>query len=78
MKKLFLILACTASIVSFSQDMSKEETKEWKSKLKSTSPEQFKALYDEQDNLQSQISDLNTQVSTHFHQSNYLFSHSLI
>ena len=64
MKKLFLILACTASIISFSQDMSKEETKEWKSKLKSTSPEQFKALYDEQEELQTQISNLNTEVST--------------
>ena len=63
MKKLLIILACTASFISFSQDMSKEETKEWKGKLKSTSPEQFKALYDEQDELQAQISNLNTEVS---------------
>ena len=63
MKKLFLILACTTSFVSFSQNMTKEETKEWKGKLKSTSPEQFKGLYDEQDELQTKISDLNTEVS---------------
>ena len=63
MKKLLFILACTASFISFSQDMTKEEIKEWKGKIKSTTPEQFKALYDEQDELQASISNLNTEVS---------------
>lgn len=63
MKKLFLIGLGLFSFAAFSQSLSKEELKEWKQKLKNLKPEQLKELYDDQNELQTQISSLNLEVS---------------
>lgn len=50
-----LLLAAGISTVSFAQ--SKEEEKEWKAKLKSLTPMQYKELVDQNEALQSQVND---------------------
>ena len=43
--------------------LSKEQQKEWKKRLKSTTPEQLQRLYDENASLKSEVSSLNGQVA---------------
>lgn len=63
MKNLLLISICILPLLSFSQEMTKAEVKEWKKKLKSTSPQEFRELYNKQDELQAEISENNSKVS---------------
>lgn len=62
-KIIFLtIFMCFFSIASFAQ-LSKEESKEWKKRLKSLSPEQYKTLLDENKSLKGQLSSLRTEMA---------------
>jgi len=49
--------------VSYAQ-LTKKEKKEWKKKLKKTSPEQFKRMYDENASLKSEVSSIQGQLSS--------------
>lgn len=64
MNKVFFALAfvLTLSSMSFSQEMSKEEKKEWASKLKSMTPETFKALVENKDKYKEDVINLQTRV----------------
>ena len=64
MNKVFFALAfvLTLSSMSFSTEMSKEEKKEWASKLKSMTPETFKALVENKDKYKEDVINLQTRV----------------
>lgn len=67
MKNLIMILGliiCISAVNSATAQLTKEETKEWKKKLKSTTPEQFKRMYDENSSLKSEVSSLQGQLSS--------------
>jgi len=67
MKNLVLILAiifCVSAVNVATAQLTKKETKEWKKKLKKTSPEQFKRMYDENASLKSEVSSLQGQLSS--------------
>lgn len=67
MKNLVLILGiviCLSAVNSATAQLTKEETKEWKKKLKSTTPEQFKRMYDENASLKSEVSSIQGQLSS--------------
>jgi len=53
---------CLFSIASIAQ-MSKDEQKEWKKRLKGLSPEQYKTLLDENKSLKGQLSSLRTEMA---------------
>ena len=59
---LILVLSLTVSFDAMSQ-LSKKEKKEWKKRVKSLTPEQYKSLIDENKGLKGQISDLNDELS---------------
>ena len=67
MKNLVLILAivfCVSAVHVANAQLTKKEKKEWKKKLKKTSPEQFKRMYDENASLKSEVSSLQGQLSS--------------
>ncbi len=56
-----IALALGVSYESVAQ-MSKQEKKEWKKRLKKTTPEQYKNLLDENKSMKSQVSSLRTEL----------------
>ena len=67
MKNLVLILAiifCVSAVNVATAQLTKKEKKEWKKKLKKTSPEQFKRMYDENASLKSEVSSIQGQLSS--------------
>jgi multidrug efflux pump subunit AcrA (membrane-fusion protein) len=67
MKNLLMILGliiCISAVNSATAQLTKQETKEWKKKLKSTTPEQFKRMYDENSSLKSEVSSMQGQLSS--------------
>ena len=63
---LFLIVFCLSGSLTVLGQMSKEEKQEaneWKKKMKSLTPEQYKSLLDENKNLKSQMTALNAELS---------------
>jgi len=65
MKRLVTLFAITlAVLVSFDgmAQMSKQETKEWKKRLKKTSPQEFKNMVDENTSMRSQVSSLRSEL----------------
>jgi hypothetical protein len=67
MKNLVLILAivfCVSAVNTANAQLTKQEVKEWKKKLKKTSPEQFKRMYDENSSLKSEVSSIQGQLSS--------------
>lgn len=67
MKKIIvsgLLIFCGSILGVQAQEMSKEELKEWKGKLKKLTPEQYKKLVDNQESLQSQLTEANGQVAS--------------
>lgn len=66
MKNSILILAflaCFATVMDASAQLSKKEKKEWKKKQKSMDPSDFKELIEENTSLKSKLSGLNSQLS---------------
>ena len=59
---LILVLSLTVSFDAMSQ-LSKKEKKEWKKRVKSLTPEQYKSLIDENKGLKGQIASLNDELS---------------
>ncbi len=67
MKNLVLILAlifCVSAVNTANAQLTKKEAKEWKKKLKKTTPEQFKRMYDENSSLKSEVSSIQGQLSS--------------
>ncbi len=67
MKNLVFILAivfCVSAVNVASAQLTKKEKKEWKKKLKKTSPEQFKRMFEENASLKSEVSSLQGQLSS--------------
>lgn len=67
MKNLLMILGliiCISAVNDATAQLTKAETKEWKKKLKSTTPEQFKRMYDENSSLKSEVSSIQGQLSS--------------
>jgi hypothetical protein len=67
MKNLVLFLAiifCVSAVNVATAQLTKKEKKEWKKKLKKTSPEQFKRMYDENSSLKSEVSSMQGQLSS--------------
>jgi len=67
MKNLIMILGliiCISAVNNATAQLTKQETKEWKKKLKSTTPEQFKRMYDENSSLKSEVSSIQGQLSS--------------
>jgi len=67
MKRLVTLFAITlAVLVSFDgmAQMSKKEAKEWKKRLKKTSPESFKNMIDENKSMKSQVSSLRSELNS--------------
>lgn len=67
MKNLALIITmvfCVSIVNVATAQLTKKETKEWKKKLKKTSPEQFKRMYDENSSLKSEVSSVQGQLSS--------------
>ena len=66
MKNLVLILTiifCVSIVTISTAQLTKQEKKEWKKKLKKTTPEQFKRMYDENASLKSEASSTQGQLS---------------
>ncbi len=61
---IFAIIFCISAVNVATAQLTKKETKEWKKKLKKTSPEQFKRMYDENSSLKSEVSSLQGQLSS--------------
>ncbi|MAJ52150.1 MAG: Ezrin/radixin/moesin family protein [Flammeovirgaceae bacterium] len=57
-----LVLGLTVSFDAMSQ-LSKKEKKEWKKRVKSLTPEQYKSLVDENKGLKGQVTSLNDELS---------------
>ena len=67
MKNLALVIAiffCVSAVNVATAQLTKKEKKEWKKKLKKTSPEQFKRMYEENTSLKGEVSSLEGQLST--------------
>lgn len=66
MKNLVFILAiifCVSAVNVATAQLTKKEKKEWKKKLKKTSPEQFKRMYDTNESLKAELSSSQGQLS---------------
>ncbi|MCV9387846.1 Ezrin/radixin/moesin family protein [Reichenbachiella ulvae] len=59
----FAVLIALGVSFEASAQMSKKETKEWKKRIKALSPEQYKALLEENKSLKGQLSSLKKEVS---------------
>ncbi len=67
MKNLVLILAiifCVSAVNIATAQLTKKEKKEWKKKLKKTSPEQFKRMFDANESLKAEVSSAQGQLSS--------------
>ncbi|NJN27886.1 MAG: Ezrin/radixin/moesin family protein [Cyclobacteriaceae bacterium] len=67
MKNLVLILSiifCVSAVNVTKAQLTKNEAKEWKKKIKKTTPEQFKRMYDENASLKSEVSSMQGQLSS--------------
>jgi outer membrane murein-binding lipoprotein Lpp len=67
MKNLVLVLTiiiCVSAVSVSNAQLTKAEKKEWKKKLKKTTPEQFKRMYDENASLKSEASSTQGQLSS--------------
>jgi hypothetical protein len=67
MKNLVLILTiifCVSAVDVATAQLTKKEKKEWKKKLKKTSPEQFKRMYDTNESLKAETSSIQGQLSS--------------
>ena len=67
MKNLVFILAiivCLSAANDATAQLTKKEKKEWKKKLKKTTPEQFKRMYEENESLKSEMSSIQGQLSS--------------
>ncbi len=67
MKKLAVVLIlfiCVTAVNQAHAQLSKDEKKEWKKKLKKMTPEQFKRMYDENASLKSELSSAQGQLSS--------------
>ncbi len=65
MKRIITVFAIALALaVSFESvaQMSKEETKEWKKRLKKTTPEQYKNMLDENKSMKSQVASLRSEL----------------
>lgn len=60
---IFLVLAFTSYSTVSAQELTKEEKKEWKKKMKKMTPEQLKRMYDENNSLKSELSSAQSQLS---------------
>jgi DNA repair exonuclease SbcCD ATPase subunit len=66
MKRIITLFAIALAMGITTQavaQMSKDEQKEWKKRLKDTSPEQYKSMVEENKSLKSQVSSLRTEVN---------------
>ncbi len=66
MKNLVFILTiifCVSAVNVATAQLTKKEKKEWKKKLKKTSPEQFKRMYDTNESLKAEVSSAQGQLS---------------
>ena len=57
------VICCLFAATEVSAQLSKQEKKEWKKKLKSMEPEDFKNMTEENSALQGQVNSMNSQVS---------------
>lgn len=67
MKNILAVLAVIVALgmsVDASAQMSKKEEKEWKKRIKALSPEQYKALLEENKSLKGQLSDLKKEAAS--------------
>lgn len=60
---IFSVLMFVAFAQTADAQMSKQETKEWKKRIKALSPEQYKALLEENKSLKGQLSSLKKEVA---------------
>jgi TolA-binding protein len=66
MKRIMTLFAIALAVGVTTQavaQMSKDEQKEWKKRLKDTSPEQYKSMVEENKSLKSQVSSLRTELN---------------
>lgn len=66
MKNLVFILTiifCVSAVNVATAQLTKKEKKEWKKKLKKTSPEQFKRMFDTNESLKAEVSSAQGQLS---------------
>ena len=61
---IFAIIFCVSAVNVATAQLTKKEKKEWKKKLKKTSPDQFKRMYDENASLKSEVSSVQGQLSS--------------
>jgi len=61
---IFAIAFCVSATNVATAQLTKKEKKEWKKKIKKTSPEQFKRMYDENSSLKSEVSSIQGQLSS--------------
>ncbi|MCK5104767.1 MAG: Ezrin/radixin/moesin family protein [Cyclobacteriaceae bacterium] len=61
---ILVIFFCVSAVDVATAQLTKKEKKEWKKKLKKTSPEQFKRMYDENASLKSEVSSIQGQLSS--------------
>ncbi len=67
MKNIVFIVAiifCLSAANVATAQLTKKEKKEWKKKLKKTTPEQFKRMYEENESLKSEMSSIQGQLSS--------------
>jgi gas vesicle protein len=68
MKKLILLVGAFACLIvapnASAQELSKKEYKQWKKQMKSMEVEDFKQLVEEKEGLETQISSVNSQMSS--------------
>ncbi len=67
MKNIVFIVAiifCLSAANVATAQLTKKEKKEWKKKLKKTTPEQFKRMYEENESLKSEMSSIQGQISS--------------
>ena len=65
MKRIFSLIVLVASMIlamDASAQMTKKEAKEWKKRIKSTSPDQFKRMVDDNKSLKNQVASLKTEL----------------
>ncbi|SHJ92695.1 hypothetical protein SAMN04488028_102175 [Reichenbachiella agariperforans] len=60
---IFAVIFALGMSVDASAQMSKQESKEWKKRIKALSPEQYKALLEENKSLKGQLSSLKKEVA---------------
>lgn len=61
---LLLLVVCIFEANNTFAQLSKQEKKEWKKRMKSTDPAEFKNMVEENSSLKGQVSSLNSQISS--------------